>query len=113
LPPVIFPDGGAGVEATGLPLGLFAGGEYSVRKLTLAPDQGLLLYTDGLTEARNTLDEEFGVERLSSFLHRHSHLPGPDLMRSCRQQWSDFMGGAPRVDDMTILLVRRRLKFQN
>jgi sigma-B regulation protein RsbU (phosphoserine phosphatase) len=53
--PVVLPDGGAGIEATGLPLGLFAGAEYLVRKLTLAPDQGLLLYTDGLTEARNPL----------------------------------------------------------
>ena len=112
-PPVVFPDGGAGIEATGLPLGLFAGAEYSVRKLTLAPDQGILLYTDGLTEARNILDEEFGIERLSSFLGRHSHLPGPDLIRSCRQQWSDFVGTAPRTDDVTIMLLRRRSRFQN
>ena len=112
-PPVVFPDGGPGIEATGLPLGLFAGAEYSVRKLTLAPNQGLLLYTDGLTEARNPLDEEFGVERLSTFLRHQSHLPGPELIRSCRQQLSEFVGSAPRTDDITIMLLRRRPMFQH
>ncbi len=101
------PDSGASVEATGLPLGLFCNSEYTVRKFALAPGQGLLLYTDGLTEARNAIAEEFGVERLSSFVSKQAHLPGPELIRGCRKQLSDFLGGATPADDVTIMLVRR------
>jgi len=107
-PPLVFPDGaGARVEATGLPLGLFASGEYRVHKLRLRPNQGLLLYTDGLTEATNTAGEEFGAGRLSDFLDRHSHLPAPELVRSCRRALLEFTGTAPAKDDVTIMIVRR------
>ncbi len=105
--PLVFPDSGISIEATGLPLGLFCHSEYPARKFSLEPGQGLLLYTDGLTEARNANDEEFGVERLSSFLSSQADLPGPDLIRGCRKQLSDFLSGAAPADDVTIMLVQR------
>jgi phosphoserine phosphatase RsbU/P len=113
-PPLIFPDGAdAVIAATGLPMGLFAGGEYTAHRLTLGPGQGLLLYTDGVTEARNGEDEEFGSGRLSAFLGSHAHQPGADLVRSCRRHLSDFMGNTPKADDVTIMLVRRSRQTSN
>jgi sigma-B regulation protein RsbU (phosphoserine phosphatase) len=109
-PPLVFPDGARRrVEASGLPLGLFAAGEYSVHTLRLRPNQGLLLYTDGLTEATNTADEEFGADRLSDFLDRNSHLPGPEVVRACRRTLLEFTGIAPTKDDVTIMVVRRSM----
>ncbi len=107
-PPLIFPDGeGMQVEATGLPLGLFAFGQYPVQKLRLRPGQGLLLYTDGLTEATDAHEEEFGVERLSECLNRHFRFLGPELVRSCRRALAGFTGSATPRDDVTIMVVRR------
>jgi len=111
--PLVLPDGGAAVEATGLPLGLFTSGHYEVRRLTLAPDQGLLLYTDGLTEARDALDEEFGLGRLSTFLRDHAHLAAPDLISACRRQLSDYTKGARRADDVTAMVIRRPPMYHN
>ena len=104
----MFPDGaGTRVEATGLPLGLFAFSEYSVHKLRLRPNQGLLLYTDGVTEATNRAGEEFGMDRLSGFLDRHSHLSAPDLVRACGRTLSEFKERTPASDDVTIMVVRQ------
>jgi sigma-B regulation protein RsbU (phosphoserine phosphatase) len=109
-PPLVFPDGrGAGVEATGLPLGLFAFAEYSTRKLRLRPDQGLLLYTDGLTEATDGAEEEFGLDRLVGFVESHSHFSGPEMILACRRALVSFAGGAPARDDVTIMVVRRAI----
>ena len=63
------------VPATGVPVGLFPTSTYGAREIQLAPGEALLLYTDGITEARNPQDEEYGPERLSRFVAERSHLP--------------------------------------
>ncbi len=107
-PPLVFPPNGVTrVEATGLPLGLFASSRYAVRQLHLTADQGIFLYTDGLTEARNQQDEEYGTERLSRLLESKRLLPSRELVQACRQDLAGFQGGAPRVDDLTLMVVRQ------
>jgi len=95
------------LEATGLPLGLFSEGQYSVQTLRLRPGDSLLLYTDGLTEARNGADEEYGEERLSSLAgERYSPRPRP-LVDACLDDLSAFLSGMPLRDDLTLMAIGR------
>jgi phosphoserine phosphatase RsbU/P len=94
------------VEGSGLPLGLFAGGEYGTRELQLQPGETLLVYTDGFTEAM-VGDEEFGVGRAAAALRRASRLPAVELLAACRREMETFLAGTPRGDDLTLLALRR------
>ncbi|MBR9978948.1 MAG: serine/threonine-protein phosphatase [Bacteroidetes bacterium] len=67
-PPFLLINGGGlpqQCESTGRPLGVFADGAFSARDIELAPGSRLLLYTDGIIEAKNDAGEEFGVARLA------------------------------------------------
>jgi phosphoserine phosphatase RsbU/P len=60
------------LEATGVPLGLFCTGTYPPQRARLAPGDSLFLYTDGLSEARSSNNEEYGEDRLAEVLtQRH------------------------------------------
>jgi phosphoserine phosphatase RsbU/P len=95
------------LEATGLPLGLFSEGQYSVQTLRLRPGDSPLLYTDGLTEARNVADEEYGEERLSNLAGEH-HAPRPrPFIDACLDDLSTFLSGTPLRDDLTVMAICR------
>jgi sigma-B regulation protein RsbU (phosphoserine phosphatase) len=65
----------------------------------------LVFYTDGVTEAENLLEEEFGMERLSATIRRGSSLSAEDLMISIYNSAADFCGD-DFGDDVTILVVK-------
>jgi sigma-B regulation protein RsbU (phosphoserine phosphatase) len=95
------------LEATGLPVGLFGDGPYSVKKEQLARGDSLILYTDGLSEARNGLYDEYGVERLSHLVRDHHELPPQALIQTCLKDLRAFQSGASKTDDLTIMVIRR------
>lgn len=108
LPPLLLRGGGVTtIEATGLPLGLFNREEYSVANLTLVKDDCLLLYTDGLTEARDPLNAEYGSERLSRLAAQYQSLAPEKLVEACLEDVRSFRSGAPRSDDLTVMAIRR------
>jgi serine phosphatase RsbU (regulator of sigma subunit) len=72
----------------------------------LAAGDVLVLYTDGVTEARNDLGEEFGTDRLSALLERGSSLSAESLMSSIFSSASDFCNEVGFTDDVTILVVK-------
>ncbi|MBL0211859.1 MAG: SpoIIE family protein phosphatase [Holophagaceae bacterium] len=94
------------VEGGGLPLGLFGTSTYLERTFTLDPGQTLLLYTDGWTEGEAE-DQEFGIGRAAAVLRRSAMLPLPDLLAACRADFEQFLGGASRGDDLTLVALRR------
>ncbi|MFL6234304.1 MAG: SpoIIE family protein phosphatase [Thermoanaerobaculia bacterium] len=94
------------VEGAGLPLGLFCEAEYATRDLQLAVGDTLLLYTDGWTEAA-TDEEEYGIGRAAAVLRRVQDRPLAELLAACRRDMEDFLHGAPRGDDLTLLALRR------
>jgi phosphoserine phosphatase RsbU/P len=95
------------LEATGLPLGLFCEGQYSVQTLRLRPGDSLLLYTDGLTEARNVADEEYGEGRLSNLAGERHALRPRALLDACLDDLSAFLSGTPLKDDLTLMTICR------
>ncbi len=95
------------IHSTGLPLGIMESARYSESVSRLDPGDLLLIYTDGLTEAENPAEEEFGVERVEQAVAR---LDGPSAESACHDLLSavdDFVCGRPLNDDATLLVVER------
>lgn len=87
----------------GLFLGTFDTAKYRQETFTLQPGDELLLYTDGVNEAFNVDDEEYGNDRLEAFLAAHNDLRARDLVRMLRADVASWAEGAEQSDDVTIL----------
>jgi sigma-B regulation protein RsbU (phosphoserine phosphatase) len=75
--------------------------------VTLERDDLLLLYTDGITEATNPDDEEFGLPRLIESCLRKRETSLAELARSIESDVDRFVLGIPFLDDRTFVMVRR------
>lgn len=111
LPPLLLSDQGTVSElsgAGGLVLGVSEELPYSEEKLTLRPGDGLVVYTDGLIEAFDSRRNQFGEERAPEIL---SGLPADAvaerIVEALFTAQEDFMNGAERADDTTVLALRR------
>lgn len=104
---VVRPGGVEAIDATGLPAGLFCEGAYESRRVVLEPKDLLLLCTDGVTEARNEKDEEYGAARLSQLTARHAGVDAEQLVAACRDDLERFRGRTPRGDDVTLFALQR------
>lgn len=90
-------------EASGIPVGLLPGASYEERSITLRTGDRLYLCTDGVLEAENPAQQEFGVPRLLDALSRYSHLPIDDTLAALIErvdEWSMPLGPA---DDASVL----------
>jgi len=97
----------ARLDATGVPVGMFSSSTWKEETVAIAPGDLLCLYTDGLTEAANEAEEEFGMERLSTALAREGGRPVRQICDRIFADVADFALGMPQYDDQTLLLVRR------
>jgi len=95
------------LESTGLPLGMFHGSQYTAHRIQLVAGDSLLLYTDGLSEARDASNSEYGLGQLSEFVAQQHGLPPQALIAACLQDLKAFSAGAPKSDDLTIMVLRR------
>lgn len=95
------------LEAGGLPLGLAFAAEtrarYPVERAVLGGGDTLVLYTDGLTEAANSREDEYGSERLARVLACCAGKSPRELIGKCLADLTAFLGGASLADDLTIL----------
>ncbi len=93
------------LEATAPPLGLATPGSIHARQVPWSPGQDLLvLWTDGLVDARNESGEPFGEERLLSEIAAHRKETPEELVRRVLEQ-SELFGARP-ADDRTVLVLR-------
>jgi sigma-B regulation protein RsbU (phosphoserine phosphatase) len=106
--PVLWLNGGdvKTVDATGLPVGVFSEQEFSSHTLRLQPGDSLLLYTDGLSEARDVHGAEYGVERLAKLAPAIRASSPRAMISACLEDLKRFSGGARKSDDLTIMAVR-------
>ncbi|MCP4898571.1 MAG: serine/threonine-protein phosphatase [bacterium] len=95
------------IESSGLPLGILADADYEEARDELRPGDLLVLYTDGLTEAEDPDEEEFGVERVIEVV---SSLHEPTAEAACHvllDKVAAFTCGVPLHDDATLLVIER------
>jgi len=89
------------LKIAGIPPGLFTGVEYDDLKVDLEPGDSVLFYTDGLTDARNLDEEDFGIERLQDVCRRHAGESCLELLGHIFSAIEKFSGECPQWDDMT------------
>jgi sigma-B regulation protein RsbU (phosphoserine phosphatase) len=94
-------------EATGVPLGMFGSTDFDVCKLTLAPGDKLLLYTDGFTEMFNAAGDEFGVARVQALARRHSATGAEAMLAACMDEIRRFSQATKQTDDLTLMVLHR------
>lgn len=94
------------IESTGLPLGMFSEADFSATRLQLEPGDAMFLYTDGLSEARHG-EEEYGVDRVTRLLRQQAGRPPAEIITACLDDVRAFSKGSPRLDDLTLLAIRR------
>ena len=90
----------------GFPLGVIDDAPYTNGELTLQPGDALLLFTDGVTEAMNSHEEEFGDQRLMTSLNNSRASSAADIVCHLHNDVSNHAGGAPQSDDITMLCIR-------
>ena len=94
------------LEASGPALGLISAGQFTTHDITLEPGALLVAYTDGVSEARNEDDDEFGDERLASLLAAHGQVPAAQLCSGILDAVRRHRGSRQDQDDVTALVVR-------
>ena len=90
----------------GLVLGVMDKVEYRSYDIQLAPGDTLFVYTDGVTEATNSNDELFGLNRMVDALNLNPDVPIAQLVDNVRSSISAFSNGADQADDITMLALR-------
>jgi phosphoserine phosphatase RsbU/P len=100
------PEGVRLIEENGLMLGLFPEAEYSSTEIPLRDGDRCLLYTDGVFEAMNAAQQEFGKPRLAEFLRAHLHLAAESFTKALIAEvarWASHTSGQRQDDDITVL----------
>jgi phosphoserine phosphatase RsbU/P len=92
------------LQEGGSVLGVFREWNYEQREVDLLPGDRIVLFTDGVTEATNDKEEEFGEERLMAFLEERKHLRAIDLRKRVMAAVVEFSGGKFH-DDATLIVM--------
>ena len=105
-PPILVRADGSVVrlDAGGAVLGVFADSSYQQAQIATAAGDRLILFTDGITEARNVDDEEFGEERLVAAAIAHRACSAPALQARLTEAVASFTGGRFQ-DDATLIVL--------
>lgn len=90
------------------PVGLIEGAEYTSTKVQLEPDDTLVMYSDGVTEAENKSRTLFGTERLCEALAGRQQDSIEELRRHIVERVNEWSRGTAQSDDITVLIVRYR-----
>jgi hypothetical protein len=112
-PMIVKHSGGGKVEelaSNGIALGLESGPLFNKqieeKRLHLKKGDLFFFYTDGLNEAKNRFQEEFGETRLKNAVEAGGHLSAAAMLDAVRKKITAFTQNAPQHDDMTAVLVK-------
>jgi sigma-B regulation protein RsbU (phosphoserine phosphatase) len=107
LPPILLSAQGTQLlEATGTVIGLLPDASYKAGFIELTPGSVLAIFTDGITEAVNQADEEFGEERLLEALRESRQATPEEIYRFVISRVRDWQGNLPQHDDITLIVAK-------
>lgn len=93
------------LPARAMPVGLLDDAVYEVEETQLEPGDKLVIYTDGLSEARNPAGEFFGLRRIEEILAEHSAATSAELHEALIRAVRDYTEGADQLDDIALLVL--------
>jgi sigma-B regulation protein RsbU (phosphoserine phosphatase) len=76
-------------------------------EVQIQPGDGFVLYTDGITEARNSEEMEYGVERLCETISRHWQYSATEIQKAVIADVRHYVGGQKIHDDLTLLVLKQ------
>jgi sigma-B regulation protein RsbU (phosphoserine phosphatase) len=94
------------LETGGPPVGLFRPSRYEQEEIALEPGDMLILYTDGMSEAENPAQDEWGEDALIAAVRGSLALAPVDIIARVMESADSFAAGAPQHDDMTLVIAR-------
>jgi serine phosphatase RsbU (regulator of sigma subunit) len=94
------------LDVGGLPFGIMPDVKYESATITLAPGDWLIIFTDGLVEAVNARDEEYGESRLLAVIEAGKSAEPADLLKRLMFELDAFVGNTPQHDDVTCMLLK-------
>jgi phosphoserine phosphatase RsbU/P len=94
------------LDAGGLPIGISTDLPYQSGSVMLASGDWLVIFTDGVVEAVNTVDEEYGEQRLLGVVAGAADATPSDMMQRIFTALDVFVGNTPQHDDVTCLLLK-------
>jgi len=97
------------LHSTSMVLGIFKEVAFQSVELQIQPGDNLFLFTDGISEAFNEKGDEYGEDRLATFLLKRGQSPSADFIQSLFSDVVRFCGSAKPTDDMTLMWVARSL----
>ena len=107
--PLVFQENGIvcqQLESTGLPCGIMEDASYDEKEIKLEAGDIVVFYTDGIIEAVNSQEEEFGEKRLRSIVSGNPQLDSASLIAHIHDELTRFVGGVPQYDDLTLMVLK-------
>jgi serine phosphatase RsbU (regulator of sigma subunit) len=92
--------------AGGVILGILPMATYQEARMTLNPGDVLVLFTDGVTEAADPSDDEYGEDRLGALVARMKDRSSEEIIEAIHNAVTSFTQGAPAADDITVVVAR-------
>jgi serine phosphatase RsbU (regulator of sigma subunit) len=94
------------LDVGGLPLGIQPEAKYESASVALAPGDWLVIFTDGLVEAENARQEEYGETRLLSLISAVAVTTPAEMLKRLLAELDLYVGSTPQHDDVTCLLIK-------
>jgi serine phosphatase RsbU (regulator of sigma subunit) len=94
-------------DTGGIVLGMLDDFAYEQETVELKPGDRIVIYSDGITEAFNSNEEEFSEQRLVALLEQHRHTAAAPLLDELFRSVQDHTKGTPQTDDMTVVVLTR------
>jgi sigma-B regulation protein RsbU (phosphoserine phosphatase) len=100
------------IKPPGLALGIDAGDVFERvtrdHEIRMQSGDCLLLFTDGVKEAVDGGEEEFGTERLSEVFRNSAALGASEVIASVQRELKNYTGESPQMDDITLVAIEKR-----
>jgi sigma-B regulation protein RsbU (phosphoserine phosphatase) len=108
LPPILYRKDGSCIrlKTGGMVVGMMPDSAYRQEVIKLEPGDILLIFSDGITEAMNLRDQEFGEERLIQLLGPLAQSSAQSISDAILQQIAEHVGTAPQHDDSTLVVLK-------